>query len=144
MDERRVGYLVAGDWGCMEVGGSGFAEEWHTNKRSAQSCYSKLRKEFREDAEWEASLVDSSPDLIWTSPEYFKLAFFRFPGLDVSARPPTPDELVTYAEQMFATGVTCSDFLLEGGGEWWDDRQRGLIDKSQIIEEFVDTWTLPG
>lgn len=145
---RFKAYLIHAAWGCFEVTVDS-VDEWFSDLTSAKNRYEEIAKEYRQNAMSEAEMVESSPDLIWTSYEYFFSTLVCFP--DVGLYQGLPDELSlarlysrykTYGGPGFDvdlrdTGV----FIIDStGATWGEDGEGGyFLDPRDHLGEIVES-----
>ena len=76
-------YLVFARYGCFESE-SDSTIEWFSDSDAAKERHEEVAEGYRQSAVTEAALIDRSPDLIWTSDEYFFAALLCFPQVTLA------------------------------------------------------------
>ena len=131
-------YLVFAGWGCFEVE-NGSTVEWFSDHDAAKERHREISKEYRQSAMSEAALIDRSPNLIWTSDEYFFAALLCFP--QVALAKGQPDELSSarLRSNLEKSHYDLKDYAVEITGQTWGENGEGAFEIADVINRITES-----
>ena len=132
-------YLVFAGWGCFEVE-NGSTVEWFSAHDAAKERHDVISKEYRQSAMSEAALIDRSPNLMWTSDEYFFAALLCFPQLTLDNGQPDELSAARLKSYLEKSDYDLNDYAVEITGQTWGENGEGAFEISDVLNRIAECY----
>jgi len=119
---------------------NGSTVEWFSDHGAAKERHDVISKEYRQSAMSEAALIERSPNLIWTSDEYFFAALLCFPQVTLDNGQPDELSAARLRSYLEKSHYDLNDYAVEITGQTWGENGEGAFEISDVLNWIAESY----